>query len=437
MLLELMGVSCGYGSVPVLANATFSISQGDMLGIVGPNGSGKSTLLRTMSRVLPPRCGSVILQEEDIYKLPAREVARQVAYVSQETALDFPFTVAEVVMMGRIPHLKRFQKEGAKDREIVSRALELTGTTHLAERPVTELSGGERQRVLISRALAQEPRVLFLDEPTSFLDINYQIEILELLTHLRHERELTVVMSIHDLNLASQFCSSLLVLKGGSIFAAGPPDQVITAELIYEVYGCSVRVENHHPGGRPTVMFQPVSRPAGSQSHGSVHVVGGGGSSIAIFNYLSEKGWTVSAGVINIGDFDWREAVSMGFEIVEAAPFCEITSREKMRNRELMRAADYVVLSSIPFGPGNLPNLEAVLEAAQDGSRVIVIDKQDISRRDYTNGQASALYRSLLASGASVAGNEREALAIMEGGIIDAGERQNNPDHRGGSQRKE
>ncbi|HWP95290.1 MAG TPA: heme ABC transporter ATP-binding protein [Syntrophomonadaceae bacterium] len=435
MLLELMGVCCEYGSVPVLADVNLVINQGDILGIIGPNGSGKSTLLRTMSRVLPPRHGSIMMQERDLYKIPAQQAARQLAFVSQETGVDFPFTVEEVVLMGRIPHLKRFQKEGAQDWEVVHRALDLTGTSHLAGRPVNELSGGERQRVLIARALAQEPRVLFLDEPTSFLDLNFQIEIMELLKRLRHEQGLTVVMVVHDLNLACHYCDSLLVLKEGRIFTAGSPDKVISAHLIQEVYGCQVRVEYRHPGVRPTIVLQPSLAEAGPESGASVHIVGGGGAGGSFFHYLIERGWKVSTGVINIGDSDWMEAVHLGIEAVEASPFCPIGREEKIRNRDLMHRADCVLLTGIPFGSGNLPNLEAVLEEAQEGKWVIVIDNQDIEQRDYTDGKASELYRRLLETGVHVARNESEARRMIEEASSHGRERQTHSDYRGSSQR--
>ena len=158
MILNVLGVTCGYGSSAVLSDATLQVSKGELLGIVGPNGSGKSTLLKAMSRVLPPRHGQVLLQEEDIYKMRPARVARRLAVVPQEAGLDFPFTVEDIVMMGRIPHLKRFQREGPRDREIVQEAMRRTNTLDLAQRLVTELSGGEKQRVLIARALARNLR---------------------------------------------------------------------------------------------------------------------------------------------------------------------------------------------------------------------------------------------------------------------------------------
>lgn len=409
-----MGVTCGYGSTPVLSDATLQVSRGELLGIVGPNGSGKSTLLKAMSRVLPPRQGRILLQEDDIYKMRPARAARHLAVVPQESGLDFPFTVEDVVMMGRIPHLKRFQREGPQDREIVREAMRQTNIIELAERLVTELSGGEKQRVLIARALAQEPEVLFLDEPTSFLDLNYQIEIMDLLNRLRYEQGLTAVMVVHDLNLASQYCDNLLVLKAGQIFTAGNPAQVLTEALIKEVYGCEVKVEQRHPGGRPTLVIQPFNHRLNT-THYRVHVVGGGGSCGLLFHYLQERSWEVSTGVINIGDSDWQEAKRQGFSVVEAAPFSEIGLEEDQLNRAAMLEADFIVLPPIPFGSGNLPNLRSVLEMAQRGAPVIVIDEGEIGDRDYTGGEASIIYHKLLQSQVYVVEDPSQAMAVMEG----------------------
>jgi len=251
-----MGVTCGYGASLVLKNASVQIKGGDLAGIVGPNGSGKSTLLRTMSRVLKPICGQVLLNGEDMYHLAPARVAQNIAVLTQGSGLEFPYTVIDLVMMGRIPHIKRFAREGVKDRTAVARAMELTDTVKLADRQVNELSGGEKQRVMLARALAQEPSILLLDEPTSYLDLKYQLEIMDLLTQLRLDSGLTIISVLHDINLASRYCDYLLVVKEGIIHAMGTPEQVITAPMIKEVYGCEVGVEYPDLGDRPYIVFK-------------------------------------------------------------------------------------------------------------------------------------------------------------------------------------
>ena len=182
--LKIEGVDCSYDSVKILENVSFSVQTGNFLGILGPNGSGKTTLLKSISRVLKPRKGAVLLDEINIYKIKPVEVARKLAVVPQESSIGFSFTVQNVVLMGRNPHLGRFESESPEDIAIAKKAMEYTGTLHLANRLVTELSGGERQRVIIARALTQQPKVLLLDEPTTHLDISNQLEIMDLIKQL-------------------------------------------------------------------------------------------------------------------------------------------------------------------------------------------------------------------------------------------------------------
>ena len=416
MLFNIMGVTCGYGASPVLQNANVQINGGDFVGIVGPNGSGKSTLLRTISRILEPWHGKVLLEEKNIYAIPAAQVARKMAVVPQEQVLNFSFTVRDLVMMGRIPHLKRFAQEGPRDFEVVERAMELTDTISLADRQVNELSGGEKQRVLLARALAQEPQILLLDEPTSYLDLNYQLELMELLLRLRRDYGLTIIMVLHDLNLASRYCDYLVIVKKGSIYAIGTPHQVITTNIIKDVYGCEVRVECPNSSERPYIVFgsDEISAAKGN-SEAWVHVVGGGGSGLMLFRNLLNSGWNVSTGVVNVGDSDWQEARRLGLNIVEAPPFCPIGDSDVVRNIEEMRKAEYLILAGMPFGTGNIKNLECVLEEALRGARVIVINSTNISKRDYSGGMATELYNRLIKSGVYVVNNEWEAIQIMEG----------------------
>lgn len=416
MLLNILGVTCGYGASYVLKDASLQVKSGDFVGIVGPNGSGKSTLLRTISRVLQPLHGKVLLEDEDIYSMSSRKVAKKMAVVTQEQGLDFPFSVRDVVMMGRIPHLKRFEREGLKDQAVVEKAMELTDISLLADRQVNELSGGEKQRVLIARALAQEPSILLLDEPTSYLDLNYQIEIMELLVSLRWEYGLTIIMVLHDLNLASRYCDYLLVVKDGKIHAGGTPNQVITAKLIKEVYGCEVRVECPNSMERPYIFFYPEEQRVIRQNRGRwVHVVGGGGTGVGLFNKLHNYGWKVSTGVVNIGDSDWQEARRLGINMVVAPPFCEVGIKEVMRNKEMIKKADFTIMAGVSFGTGNLRNLECVLEEAVGGGPVIVVNNIDICERDFTGGEATDIYKKLLKSGARIASSEWEAISLMEG----------------------
>ncbi len=244
---------------------SFTLQRGEILGIVGPNGSGKSSLLKLMARLLTPSAGSIALEGRPLHSWTPRDVARVLAFVPQESIQTFPFTVAETVLMGRYAHQPpsswTFGLGGhsAADVAHAAQAMVETGVADLAARPVSEVSGGERQRVMIARALTQEPRLLCLDEPTASLDINHQLELCTLLARLRIERQLTVVMVSHDLNLASHYCDRLLLLHAGKAVRLGTPDAIMQPELLREVYGCEVLVDRHPQSGRPRLTLPSSS----------------------------------------------------------------------------------------------------------------------------------------------------------------------------------
>ncbi len=241
---------------PVLKNVSLTIESGEVLGILGPNGSGKSTLLKVLMRILIPQQGRIELFGQSHVAFPQAEISRRVAFVPQETQQAFPFTISEMVLMGRYPHHNRtwgLGWEGSRDRAVAMQAMRDMDVAHLGVRLITNLSGGERQRAVIARALAQEPEILLLDEPTAFLDLHHQLEIARIIRRLNRERGLTVVLVSHDLNLASQYCDRLLLLREGEIVVMGSPEEVIAGESLERVYGCPVLVDRHPQSGRPRV----------------------------------------------------------------------------------------------------------------------------------------------------------------------------------------
>ena len=246
-------LSVGYHDRQVLHDVSFELRRGELCGLLGPNGSGKSTLLKTLAGVLRAWSGRAELFGADVVALSPRAIARRVAVIPQGVSILFPFTVEEVVAMGRHPHLGRFEREGRGDREAVARALDETDTAALAGRPMDELSGGERQRVVIARALAQEPELLLLDEPTTHLDINHQVEVFELLARLNRERGLTVLAISHDVNVCAEYCRRLMVLREGRLAGDGTPAELVTPELVRAVYGASVSVLANPTSGAPLI----------------------------------------------------------------------------------------------------------------------------------------------------------------------------------------
>jgi len=256
MVLEVSGIACGYDGADVLSDVSLRLAPGDFVAVAGPNGSGKSTLIRAMSRVLRPRRGSALLEGADLYELPARRSAQAIAVLPQETALEFEFTCEEIVLMGRSPHLGRFDTETDRDHAIVREAMERTSTWDLRHRAIVELSGGERQRVLLARAFAQEPRVLLLDEPTSHLDLTFQVQILRLVRQLRDEKKTAVLASLHDLNLASAYADRIVLLSKGRVVATGTPKDVLTEAVLRPVFGEDLTVRMHPDTGAPLVLVK-------------------------------------------------------------------------------------------------------------------------------------------------------------------------------------
>jgi len=256
-LLKINHLSGGYHKEAIVKDLSLEIKKGDFLGIIGPNGSGKTTLLRLLSRILHPQKGNVVLEGEEIASMELKKFCQRVAFVQQDTAINFPFTVSEIVLMGRIPHLKRLQAESKKDRQIAQNALVSTDTTNLAQKRIDELSSGERQRVIIAKALTQEPILLFLDEPTSHLDIGHQIQVLDLLKKLNRQSNLTIVMVLHDLNLASEYCNRIMLLNEGEVFKEGVPEEVLTYQNIEAVYKTIVVVKENPISKKPYIILVP------------------------------------------------------------------------------------------------------------------------------------------------------------------------------------
>ena len=252
-MIEVHSISFRYFPNWVLQDISFQVGKGEFIGLIGPNGAGKTTLLKLLYRLLVPQQGEVLYEFVPFKKMSRKDIAKKIAVVAQETYPLFPFRVIEIVLTGRSPYLGHLMFESGRDLEIAKKAMEWTEILPIAERSIDELSGGERKRVFIARALAQEPEVILLDEPTANLDIHHQIEFLELILSLNRERGLTIIMASHDLNLASEFCDRLILLHKGRIYKMGSPTEVITRENIEQVYGCGVWVDQNPVSGMPRV----------------------------------------------------------------------------------------------------------------------------------------------------------------------------------------
>ena len=257
-ILEIKGLSCGYGKKVVVHDMSFAVQRGECVGIIGPNGSGKTTLLRAINGLLPLIEGTILFEGMPIEQMGHRELSMQAAVVTQSPEAIPPISVEEFVLLGRVPHWRRFQfLETEGDLQIAERAMTMTGITHLRARRIGELSGGERQLAFVARALAQQPQVLFLDEPTAHLDIGHQIHIMDLLTRLNREESLTIVVILHDLTLAGLYCDRLMLLNEGRLHRIGTPQHVLRAGVIEEVYRTAVVILETPIQAKPAIIPVP------------------------------------------------------------------------------------------------------------------------------------------------------------------------------------
>ncbi len=437
-LLAAEKVIFGYTKEPLLYDLSLQVQADEMVGLLGPNGSGKTTLMRLLSGALQPRSGQILLEGRKLRQWRRREIARRVAVVPQELHVPFAFSTEQMVMFGRTPYQRFFQSPGERDRQIVQEAMEAAGVASLAEAVFNELSGGERQRVTIAMALAQQPRVLLLDEPTSHLDIKYQIETLELVRRLNRERDLTVIAAMHDLNLAARYFSRLLLFQRG-IVADGPPTEVLEPGLLRRVYGINVQVGIMR--GSEHISVLPPNQQASQEEssmgdHPRVHVLAGGGSGEMTMRALADAHLAFTSGVLNIGDSDLTLALRLASEVITEQPYAPISRAACERLHILLERSAIILLCPMPIGPGNLVLLQEALVAAQRGKQVILLtdissqticgheeeaifDQNDgwqtgMAARDYTGGEGIKLCAQLLNQGALVAQSVGEAIEILK-----------------------
>ncbi len=413
-MLKIENINCSLDNTLILKDVNFKVNRGDFLGIVGPNGSGKTTLLRAISGILPLIKFKVYLERKDVSRMDKKKIARKIAMVPQNTFINFPFTAIQVVMMGRNPYLSKFERERKKDLEKVKESMLLTKTWYLKNKKVTQISGGEMQRVIIAQALVQAPDIIFLDEPTAHLDINHELEILSLITRLNKEKLLTAVLVTHNLNLAARYCKKLILLKEGKIYAQGEIEDILTSENIKNVFHIKALVKKHPLTGSIYTLPIYFNGKTKAAKGGKIHLVCGGGSGSSLLRMLWERGFEVTAGVLNVFDADFETATLLNIPTVGEAPFSPITNESYQKNMAMIRDSKIVILTEVPFGEGNLLNLRAVRQALKEKIRVMVISKIPIKERDYTKGRIIQIFEDLKRNGATFVKNEREAISLIE-----------------------
>jgi iron complex transport system ATP-binding protein len=439
ILLEVNGVTFGYEHVPLLYDVQLQVSKGEMVGLLGPNGSGKTTLLRLVSGVLLPQQGKIVLDGRNLHDWGRRGIARNIAVVPQELHVPFAFTVEQMVSLGRTPYINWLGSRSNNDDNIVQDAMSATDAIPLARRIFNELSGGERQRVMVAMALAQQPKLLLLDEPTAHLDIKYQIEMLELVQRLNRERGMTVIAALHDLNLAARYFPRLVLFQRGVVADAGPA-QVLEPHLLKRVYGIDVQVGILRGAEHLSVLPPGVGvleDKSEQEPQSKVFVMAGGGSGERLMRALADAHIPFIAGALNIGDSDHTLALRLANEVITEQPYSPISPETLEHIHTSLSNTKLLIVCPMPIGSGNLALLQEAYTAAQYGIEVLLLApalatsstnseeqfvsdntctsdelllKSEIANRDYTNGEGTKLVCDLLQAGATVVQSVAEAV---------------------------
>lgn len=398
--IEFKDVNAGYHNAPVLNNVSFSIPKGQIAAVIGPNGAGKTTIFKVITGLIRPSVGTVRVFGEDILGMTAQRRATLVGVVPQALDTTVAFTIEEIVTTGRVASMGRWRPPSPDDRRAIERAMTYTDVVDMKHRPVNELSGGEKQRAVIAMVLAQQPKLILMDEATSHLDMNHQLEVMQIVERLNREDGVTVVMISHDLNTAAEFCEHLLLFDQGRLVADGRPQDVLTRDILRRTYHCDVRVTHDAANGSVTVTPTPRLSADRSGAGRHVHVISGGGTGEEVIRRLSLCDYIVTCGVLNDGDIDAGVAEALGLKTVLEKPFSPIGREAVARATEMTQGAAAVVICGVPFGTGNVANLELALHALEQGTQVLVMAK--IEDRDYTpDKDAAAIAEKLLARGAT------------------------------------
>lgn len=391
-ILEVKDLVTGYNQKRVLDEINLTMEKGEFIGIVGPNGSGKSTFVKAITKVLEPWSGEINLKKKSLSRMNQAEIAKITAVVPQDTYISFPYSVKDVVLMGRNPYKGKLENYGDKDHKIAKKCMEDTRTDDFSQKKITNLSGGEMQRVMVARALAQNPELIFLDEATSHLDIGHKKEIMETIKRKNQKNNLSVISIHHNLNLAARYCEKILLMEDGRRFVFGSPEEVLTEPNLRAVYGIEAEVHEHPTDG--SLYIAPLeNKEIEKRKDKRIHVICGGGSSKNLFRKLIERGYEVTAGVLNIMDSDYDKAKHFDIKCVTEAPFSSISEDSFNKNLEFIRKADTIIVTDFPIGEANLKNIEAVLEALKFNKEIILINPEEIEDRDYTEeNKASDLF---------------------------------------------
>lgn len=400
--LRLAGVSVRFGPRFALREVDLDVRPGEVVALAGPNGSGKTTLIRAVLGLVPLDQGAIEILGDPLVSLSIRERARRVAWVPQEEGARDNVRLIDYVQYGRYSHRDVWTGPTSDDRAAVELALRSAGLADRAQDGILTLSGGERQRATLARTLAQETPILLLDEPTSHLDIGHQLDFLGRVRELARERRVAVIAALHDLNLAARYADRIVVLARGRRVAVGSPTEILSAELLAEVWGVDAELRLDPASGLPFLLPRRLIRAPTPGRRGSaggpVHVVGGGGSAAPILRALTDAGFEVTTGALHLLDSDAETAEALGIVAAVEAPFAPLGPDARARNRELLAQARLIVVAPFPVGPSNLANLEDV-RGFVPATPTFLLDSPG-ARLDFAGGAGTAAREALVAEGA-------------------------------------
>lgn len=355
-------LSVGYGGIPLIRDIALSAGRGEIITLIGPNGSGKTTILRTIARQLAPLFGTVFIEGRNMKALSGREIAREMAVVLTERIRPDLMTCYEFVSAGRYPYTGRFGLLTDRDREEVERALKLVNAYEISDRYVSEISDGQYQRILIARAVCQEPDIIVLDEPTSFLDIKHKKELLEILSSMAKQKGVAVLMSLHEIDLAERISDRIVCVKGDRIAAYGAPDEIFAGNTISDLYGID-------PGSYDSLLGKlELSAPKGDIR---CFVIGGNGTGIPFYRELQKKNYAFAAGILMPNDIDVSVASSLAARVVCTEPFMPATDGQREEAERLIDISEVVVIAGCPKGEYNAVNSVLEQYAISKGKTVV------------------------------------------------------------------
>ena len=362
LMIKTEALNVGYNGVPLIYDIALSAARGEIITLIGPNGSGKTTILRTIARQLAPIAGTVMIDGRDIMTLSGKEIATRMAVVLTERIRPDLMTCYEFVSAGRYPYTGNFGLLTDRDREAVSAALELVNAAEISDRYVSEISDGQYQRLLIARAVCQEPEIIVLDEPTSFLDIKHKKELLEILSGMSKTKGVSVIMSLHEIDLAERISDRIVCVKGDRIAAYGTPDEIFAGSVIPDLYGID-------PGSYDALLGKlELSAPEGRMR---CFVIGGNGTGIPFYRELQKKGIPFAAGILMPNDIDVSVASPLAGRLICTDLFMPADDAQKHEAEELIDGMDFVVACGCPEGEYNRVNGELERYAQSAGKTIV------------------------------------------------------------------